>query len=109
MSASPAIAQDAPLKGRETFEIDGHTAFVYAAPKPAEGRPWLWHAPTIKGVSIVQRKVYFDSLGGEGDPTGPLAEAIARDFGSLARWKTEFAAMGRALGGGSGQRGGAWR
>ena len=25
-----------------------------------------------------------------------------RDFGSVARWRAEFAAMGKALGGGSG-------
>ena len=35
-------------------------------------------------------------------PTGALAEAIARDFGSLAKWRAEFVAMGKALGGGSG-------
>jgi Fe-Mn family superoxide dismutase len=52
--------------------------------------------------SMIIHELYFDGLGGEGDPKGPLAEAIARDFGSLARWKAEFAAMGRALGGGSG-------
>ena len=33
---------------------------------------------------------------------GALAEAIARDFGSIARWRAEFVAMGKALGGGSG-------
>ena len=27
---------------------------------------------------------------------------MARDFGSIARWKAEFTAMGKALGGGSG-------
>ena len=34
--------------------------------------------------------------------TGKLAEAIQRDFGSLERWRAEFAAMGKAEGGGSG-------
>lgn len=52
--------------------------------------------------SMIIHELYFDSLAGEGDPTGPLAEAITRDFGSLARWKAEFAATGKALGGGSG-------
>jgi pimeloyl-ACP methyl ester carboxylesterase len=59
--AAPAVAQDLPRMA-ETFEIDGHKAFVYAAPGPAPGRPWLWYAPTLKGVSIVQRKLYFESL-----------------------------------------------
>ena len=31
-----------------------------------------------------------------------FAQALARDFGSLDRWKAEFAATGKALGGGSG-------
>jgi Fe-Mn family superoxide dismutase len=52
--------------------------------------------------SMIIHELYFDSLAGEGDPAGALAEAIARDFGSLARWKAEFSATGKALGGGSG-------
>ena len=31
-----------------------------------------------------------------------MAEALARDFGSVDRWRDEFFAMGYALGGGSG-------
>jgi predicted esterase len=60
--ALPAVAQDRVPKTAETFEIDGHKAFVYAAPRPAEGRPWVWYAPTLKGVSLVQRTLYFESL-----------------------------------------------
>jgi Fe-Mn family superoxide dismutase len=52
--------------------------------------------------SMIIHELYFDSLAGAGDPTGPLAEAINRDFGSLARWKAEFSATGKAIGGGSG-------
>ena len=54
--------------------------------------------------SMLLHEIYFDSLGegGGGDPTGALAEAIARDFGSIAKWRAEFVAMGKALGGGSG-------
>jgi superoxide dismutase, Fe-Mn family len=54
--------------------------------------------------SMLLHEVYFDSLGegGGGDPTGALAEAIDRDFGSLDKWRAEFVAMGKALGGGSG-------
>jgi dienelactone hydrolase len=57
-----AAAQDDLPRPRDTFEIDGHKAFVYPAPKPAPGKPWLWYAPTLNGVSIVQRKLYFDSF-----------------------------------------------
>lgn len=59
---SSAVAQDTLPKTAETFEIEGHKAFLYAAPKPAKGRPWLWYAPTLNGVSIVQRKLYFENL-----------------------------------------------
>ena len=52
--------------------------------------------------SMIIHELYFDGLGGEGDPKDALAEQIAKDFGSVARWKTEFAAVGKALGGGSG-------
>lgn len=60
--APAAFAQDALPKTAETFEFAGHKAFLYAAPKPAEGKPWLWYAPTLGGVSIVQRKLYFESF-----------------------------------------------
>ena len=52
--------------------------------------------------SMIIHELYFDSLAGGGEPGGALAEALTRDFGSLARWKAEFAATGKALGGGSG-------
>jgi len=62
----------------------------------------------VAANSMLLHEVYFDGLGeGGGDPPtdllgGALAEAIVRDFGSLERWRTEFVAMGKALGGGSG-------
>jgi Fe-Mn family superoxide dismutase len=53
--------------------------------------------------SMILHEHYFGALGGEGgDPTGPLAQSIAHDFGSMDRWRTEFSAMGKAEGGGSG-------
>src|SRR5947207_2379708 len=52
--------------------------------------------------SMILHEMYFDSLGGGGQPSGSLADAITRDFGSLERWRTEFSAMGKAEGGGSG-------
>ena len=52
--------------------------------------------------SMILHEVYFDSMGGGGQMQGPLADAIKRDFGSVERWRTEFAAMGKAEGGGSG-------
>jgi Fe-Mn family superoxide dismutase len=52
--------------------------------------------------SMILHEVYFDSLGGGGQPSGALSDAIKRDFGSMERWRAEFSAMGKAEGGGSG-------
>jgi Fe-Mn family superoxide dismutase len=54
--------------------------------------------------SMLLHEAYFEAMGegGGGDPIGALAEAMARDFGSVARWRAEFVAMGKALRGGSG-------
>ncbi len=56
----------------------------------------------IAANSMILHEVYFDSLGGGTAPNDALAQAIARDFGSLDRWRTQFSAMGKAEGGGSG-------
>jgi Fe-Mn family superoxide dismutase len=57
----------------------------------------------IAANSMILHEVYFDSLGGEaGDPSGALRQMIERDFSSVAKWQSEFSAMGKALGGGSG-------
>ena len=50
--------------------------------------------------SMILHELYFDCLGAEGEPDRALREAIARDFGSFERWRAEFVAMGKALGGG---------
>ena len=53
--------------------------------------------------SITLHEIYFSGLGGNGEgPRGDLAGAIERDFGSVQKWRAEFVAMGKALGGGSG-------
>lgn len=57
----------------------------------------------IAANSMLLHEVYFESLGGAGGmPGGPLARALARDFGGIERWRDEFVAMGKALAGGSG-------
>ncbi|HXA71518.1 MAG TPA: Fe-Mn family superoxide dismutase [Stellaceae bacterium] len=52
--------------------------------------------------SMILHEIYFDGIGGGGAPSGGLADALARDFGSLERWHTEFSTIGKAEGGGSG-------
>jgi len=52
--------------------------------------------------SMILHELFFDGMGDQSEPRGPLYEAIVRDFGSFERWRAEFVAMGKALGGGSG-------
>lgn len=52
--------------------------------------------------SMVLHELFFDGLGDESAPDGELLHAITRDLGSYDRWRTEFIAMGKAQGGGSG-------
>ena len=52
--------------------------------------------------SMILHEHFFDSLGDQSEPDVVLKEALARDFGSVDRWRAEFTAMGKALGGGSG-------
>ena len=52
--------------------------------------------------SMILHEIYFDGLGGAGDPAGELAAALERDFGAVAKWKMEFMACARAQAGGSG-------
>jgi superoxide dismutase, Fe-Mn family len=56
----------------------------------------------IASNSMILHEIYFDGLGRASKPSGALADAIGRDFGSIERWRAEFAAMGKAEGGGSG-------
>ncbi len=62
LTAGTAFAADALPKTATKFEVNGHTAYLYAAPKPAEGNPWVWFAPTLKGLSLTTRKVYYESF-----------------------------------------------
>jgi superoxide dismutase, Fe-Mn family len=52
--------------------------------------------------SMILHEFYFAGLGEQNQPGSVLTDAIARDFGSLDRWRTQFVAMGKAQGGGSG-------
>jgi superoxide dismutase, Fe-Mn family len=57
----------------------------------------------IAANSMILHEFYFAGLGPEESrPGSALADALARDFGSLERWRAEFVAMGKAEGGGSG-------
>lgn len=58
-----------------------------------------WRAAKLEETfaqnGIVLHESYFSTLAGQGgDPTGPLADKIIADFGSIQRWKEEFMACG---------------
>lgn len=46
----------------ETFDVGGHKAFVYTPSKTAEGKPWLWYAPTLRSLAFGERKGYFETF-----------------------------------------------
>jgi Fe-Mn family superoxide dismutase len=56
----------------------------------------------IASNSMILHELFFDGLGEASDPGQLLRGAIERDFGSYSRWYSEFLAMGKAQGGGSG-------
>jgi Fe-Mn family superoxide dismutase len=56
----------------------------------------------VAANSMILHELYFDGLGGDGGAEPAVLQALARDFGSFERWREQFVAMGKALGGGSG-------
>ena len=56
----------------------------------------------IVSNSMILHELFFDGLGEESQPGKDLRAAIERDFGSYERWHSDFLAMGKAQGGGSG-------
>lgn len=60
----PKSTEQKPARPKaEVFEIDGNRGFIYAAPEPAKGKPWIWYAPVIKGnVIIMGHHKYVDAF-----------------------------------------------
>jgi Fe-Mn family superoxide dismutase len=52
--------------------------------------------------SMILHELFFGGLGEPSEPGTVLKQALTRDFGSYERWRSEFVAMGKAMGGGSG-------
>jgi Fe-Mn family superoxide dismutase len=53
--------------------------------------------------SLALHELYFASLGADGRAVPePMADALARDFGSVDRWRSEFVALANSFDGGSG-------
>lgn len=82
--------------------IDAQLAALDPATAPVFQLNGLKREELIAWNSMILHELYFAGLGAPTRPGAGLASAIERDFGSDARWRAEFAAMGKALGGGSG-------
>lgn len=47
----------------ESFEVGEHKAYLEASSRPAEGKPWIWYAPNVKGDFIIlKHKMYTDAF-----------------------------------------------
>ncbi len=89
--------------------IEARLAYIDWSSAPSFEIIGLKREALFAANSVALHEVYFDGLGGADglgsaaiDPSGPLAEAIERDFGSFGAWCDAFTAMGKALAGGSG-------
>lgn len=82
--------------------IDAQLAALDPAAAPTFLLNGLKREELVAWNSMILHELYFAGLGAPSRPGAALAAAIERDFGSDARWRAEFAALGKALGGGSG-------
>jgi len=55
-------AQEDLSASTESYKIEGNNAYLCAAPRPAEGKPWIWYAPTLRSLAFGERKSYFDTF-----------------------------------------------
>ncbi|OYW36479.1 MAG: superoxide dismutase [Hydrogenophilales bacterium 12-61-10] len=79
---------------QELAELDWATAPVFVV-------NGLKREELIASNSMILHELYFDSLGASPASAGLLAQ-LQQDFGGMAQWAAQFAAMGKAQGGGSG-------
>ena len=56
----------------------------------------------LRTGSVVLHELYFDNLGGDGNPDAAARSALSDAFGAYDTWETEFRRIGLGLGGGSG-------
>ena len=83
--------------------IRGELAAMRFADTPGFKLNGIKREELIATNSMLLHELYFASLGGDGvSMTPPMQLALEASFGSFERWRDEFVAMGRALGGGSG-------
>ncbi|MCM8621458.1 MAG: Fe-Mn family superoxide dismutase [Candidatus Accumulibacter sp.] len=81
--------------------IEGQLAELDWATAPVFVVNGLKREQMVAMNSMLLHEVFFDSLGASQASAGLTAQ-ITADFGGLDKWAAQFAAMGKALGGGSG-------
>ncbi|MFI4931910.1 MAG: Fe-Mn family superoxide dismutase [Burkholderiales bacterium] len=83
--------------------IRGRLAATPLAAVPGFELNGLKREELIATNSMLLHELYFASLGGDGQTMEPAMKlALQANFGSFERWRDEFVALGKALGGGSG-------
>jgi Fe-Mn family superoxide dismutase len=82
--------------------ITSQTAALDPAKAPGFMLNGLKREELIAWNSMILHELYFAGLGLPSARAPLLEQQIAKDFGGYDRWASEFAAMGKALGGGSG-------
>lgn len=86
LNALRARLRDVPFAAAPVFELNG-----------------LKREELVATNSMLLHELYFDSLAPGAEPMTPaMALALQSNFGSVDRWREEFVAMAKALGGGSG-------
>ncbi|MCA1978147.1 MAG: Fe-Mn family superoxide dismutase [Thiobacillus sp.] len=79
---------------QQLAELDWATAPVFVV-------NGLKREELVASNSMILHELFFESLGASAASADLLAQ-LEQDFGGMDAWSAQFAAMGRALGGGSG-------
>src|SRR5260370_942099 len=118
---APLFCRPSTLNGMSPRLIESHYEHKYGAalnrlnavpdelealdvkPTPATAMSRLSREQTAVLNATLLHELYFASLGGDGrNLPDTIASALARDFGSIDRWRHEFIALAEALTGDSG-------
>jgi Fe-Mn family superoxide dismutase len=87
---------------RRLGAIEAELAKIDPATAPTFTLNGLKREELLAWNSMILHELYFGGLGAPNAPSAKLAAAIEHDFGSQARWRSEFVGGAKALGGGSG-------
>ena len=78
-------SKELPLPG-ESFKLGGHDAFVILPSDPGESTPWVWYAPTLRGLPAVSEIWMFEQFLAKGIAIAGID--VGESFGSPAGRKS---------------------